>query len=347
MKDGSARAIRYSHDTPPGPGEAIELAEGVLWMRLPLPMALDHVNIFALDDGDGWTLIDSGINSRKCLEELKALIAGPLAAKPVTRMLVTHYHPDHIGLAGWVKRELGAEIWTTRTSWIFARMLFLDVQDRPTEAAQAFYRSAGMPADVLAERMQERPFNFADAIVELPMGYRRIVEGERLTIGGRTWQVRMGEGHAPEHATLWSEDDELVIGGDQLLPSISPNLGIYATEPEADPVGDFLASCRHFAEIATPEHYVLPGHKLPYHGLPTRLDQLIENHEGALNRLEAALDTPKTACDCFTPVFKREITGSQFGLAMVEALAHCQHLYHAGRATRTTRDDGALLFQRT
>ncbi|MEP2261389.1 MAG: MBL fold metallo-hydrolase, partial [Paracoccaceae bacterium] len=167
-----------------------------------------------------------------------------------------------------------------------------------------------------------------------------------LQMGGRAWRTRIGHGHAPEQATFWSEDDDLVLGGDQLLPSISPNLGVYATEPEADPVAEWLASCARFQTLAHERHFVLPGHKLPFIGLPTRLDQLIENHNGALERLEAALETPKTAVECFKPVFKREITGDAYGLALVEAMAHCLHLWHAGRITRSLRDDGAWLWHK-
>ena len=341
--DGQARSIRYPIETPPGIGEAHEVAEGVLWLRLPLPMALDHVNVFALDDGDGWTLIDTGIDTRRGREAMEAALAGPLHGKPVRRVLVTHHHPDHIGLAGWFM-ERGAELLTTRTSYLMARMLALDVQERPVDEAMAFYRAAGASPAVLKKRAEERPFNFADVIAPLPLGFTRIQDGDRLTIGGRRWVVRVGHGHAPEHATLWSEDDDLILGGDQLLPSISPNLGVYPTEPDADPVTDWLAACRGFQPLAREEHHVLPGHKLPFYGLPTRLEQLIENHVSALDRLEAALTTPAAAGETFLPIFKREIGDGEYGLALVEAFAHCQHLWKTGRVIRTTREDGAYLY---
>ena len=345
MMGDAARVIRYPFETPPAPGTAIEVADGVLWMRLPLPMALDHVNVFALDDGAGWTLIDTGMASKKSRAIWEGLLSGPLNGKPVTRVLVTHHHPDHIGLAGWFQSEHGAELWTTRTAWLMARMLSLDVEDRPSDAAIAHWQSAGIPADILDKRRGERPFNFADVIAPLPMGYTRIAEGDRIDIGGRTFVIHMGNGHAPEHATLWSETDNLILGGDQLLPSISPNLGVYPTEPLADPVGDWLESCAHFQQMARDDHFVLPGHKLPFVGLPTRLDQLIENHTSALDRLAEFLREPATAVESFVPIFKRDIRGDAFGLAMVEAIAHCQHLWHQGRATREMREDGAWVYQ--
>lgn len=345
--DDIARSIRYPLETPPEFGEATEVADGILWLRLPLPMALDHVNVFALDDGDGWTLIDTGIGTRKGREAMQAALAGPLAGKPVTRVLITHHHPDHIGLAGWFRDTHGAELLTTRTAYLMARMLALDVQDRPVAESVDLYKSAGMAPDILAQRMNERPFNFADMIDPLPLGFSRIQEDDLLSIGGRHWRVRMGHGHAPEHATLWSEDDDNILCGDQLLPSISPNLGVYPTEPDADPVGDWLESCARFQPLATPEQFVLPGHKLPYYGLPTRLDQLIENHVSALDRLQTHLATPSTAAECFLAIFKREIRASEYGLALAEAVAHCQHLWLQGRATREKRADGAWVYAGT
>ena len=339
------RSIRYPIEMPPKHGETIEIADGIFWLRMPLPMALDHVNVYALDDGDGWSIIDTGLDTRKCRAAWQTALDGPLSGKPVRRVLVTHHHPDHIGLAGWFKSVHGAEILTTRTAWLFARMLSLDVQETPTEASIAFWRTAGMPPAMIEERIAERPFNFADILFPLPVGFTRIKDDDRIVMGKRRWRVRTGMGHAPEHATLWSEDDNLVLGGDQFLPSISPNLGVYVTEPEADPVTEWIESCRQFQPIADETHLVLPGHKLPFTGLPTRLDQMIENHVSALNRLESALVTPATAVECFVPIFKREIQGAQYGLALAEAVAHCQNLWHTGRATRTRRDDQAWVYE--
>jgi len=325
----------------PGPGDAVEVAPGVLWMRLPLPMALDHVNVYALDDGDGWCVIDTGFDTVKSRAVWETLLAGPLAGKPVTRLLVTHHHPDHIGLAGWFQGR-GAELITTRTAWLMARMLVLDEQALPLPETLTFWRGAGMDAAVYDRRVSERPFNFADVVAPLPLGFTRIAEGSKVRIGGRDWDVRIGHGHAPEHATLWAEG--IVIGGDQLIPSISPNLGVYATEPLADPVAEWLESCDRLSAHANDDQLVLPGHKLPFTGLPTRLAQLIDNHHGALTRLEAHLATPRTAAMCFEVMFKRAIGSAEYGLALVEAYAHCQHLWHAGRATRLRRDDGAWLW---
>ena len=330
----------------PAPGAAVELADGVLWLRMPLPMALDHVNVYALDDrlqgGDGWTLIDTGIDTRKTRAIWSEALAGPLAGAPVRRVIVTHHHPDHVGLAGWFKSEHGAEILTTRTAWLFARMLELDVQERPAPETVAFWRRAGMPEDMLVKRMAERPFNFADTVAPLPLGFTELAEGETIRIAGRAWDVRLGAGHAPDHATLWSRDDNLVIGGDQLLPSISPNLGVYPTEPNADPVAAWLASCDRLAAHARDDHLVLPGHKLPFTGLPARLEQMADNHIQALARLtEWLARAPGTAHDCFEPLFGRAIGPGEYGLALGEAVGHVNHLHRTGRARPVEGTDGA------
>ncbi len=339
-----ATGLRHPFPDAPPEGEAVQVADGVLWLRLPLPMALDHVNVYALDDGDGWTIVDTGFASKRGRAIWERLLAGPLAGRPVRRVIVTHHHPDHFGLAGWFQSR-GAELVTTRTSWLYARMLVLDEQPTPAPEALAFQRRAGVPAALLAERAAERPFNFCDVVDPLPLGFTRIREGDWVTAGGRRWQVRCGDGHAPEHATLWSEDDRLIIGGDQLLPGISANIGVYPTEPDADPLTDWLESCRRFIPLAREDHLVLPGHKLPFTGLPFRLGQMIDNHESALLRLLDHLATPQRAVGCFVPLFKRDVAGAEFGMALVEAVAHLNCLLQRGQVQRHLDDAGAWLWQ--
>lgn len=338
------RMILYPHETHPEPGAAVEIAEDILWLRLPLPMVLNHVNAYALRDPDGWTIIDTGLNAGRCRKAWEAAFAGPLKGAPVARVLVTHHHPDHVGLAGWFQAR-GAELMMTRTAWLFARMLTLDEQAVATDEQVDFWRGAGMDPDLLEKRKTERPFNFADIVAPMPLGFTRVVEGETLHLGGRDWIVRFGQGHAPDHATLWSTDGTLILGGDQLLPSISPNLGVYATEPTADPVGDWIAACEALKPYATETQLVLPGHKLPFTGLPDRLEQMVANHDGALGRLRAHLSqAPRSAAECFPPLYKREIDEDAYGLALVEAVAHLNHLLKLGEVTRTRRADGAWLW---
>ena len=333
--------ITTPFEDPPAPGEAVEVADGVLWLQIPLPMVLGHVNAYALRDGDGWTLVDTGLDTKKTRAIWETALAGPLSGVPVRRLIVTHHHPDHVGLAGWFQAR-GAELAMTRVAWLTARMLTLDVQDRPNAETLAFWQSAGMDPETLAKRAGERPFNFADICTPIPLGYTRLSDGEVIEIAGRRWTIRFGQGHAPDHATFWAEDDSLVIGGDQLLATISPNLGVYATEPEADPVGEWLDSCNGLAPHARDSQLVLPGHKLPYRGLPDRMRQLIDNHDGALDRLRTHLAKGScTAAQCFPPLFKREIDAGTYGLALVEAVAHLNHLHRLGEVSRRKQADGA------
>jgi glyoxylase-like metal-dependent hydrolase (beta-lactamase superfamily II) len=336
--------IRHPFEAAPPEGGVIEVAPGILWLRLPLPMALDHVNIYALDDGDGWTIVDAGLSSRRSKAIWEGLLAGPLSAKPVTRVILTHHHPDHVGLVGWFQSR-GATLLATRTAWLYARMLTLDVQERPSPEALTFYRRAGVTGADLDRRAGERPFNFADIVDPMPLGFSRLSEGQRLRAGGRDWTVRIGQGHAPDQATLWS-DDGIILGGDQLLPSISANIGVYPTEPEADPLTEWLDSCRSFQPHAGDDQLVLPGHKLPFTGLPFRLTQMIENHESALARLMDHLGTPQVATGCFLPLFRREIGAAEHGLALVEAVAHLNCLLRRGLVSRSLTPDGAWAWER-
>lgn len=346
MSAPSDSMLKFPFETPPAEGEAIEIAEGVLWLRLPLPMKLDHVNIYALDEGDSWTIIDTGINSRRGRALWEKLMATVLGGKPVGRVVVTHHHPDHVGLAGWFQSEHGTELVATRTAWLFSRMLTLDEQEVWPRETLAFYRSAGMGPAIYDARASDRPFNFADTVYPMPLGFTRIKQDDQIQMGGRTWDVHIGNGHAPEHATFWSRDDNLVLSGDQILSSISPNIGVYATEPMADPLSDWIEACERLATLARPDHLVLGGHKLPFGGLPLRMRQLIDNHHSALDRLLEALKEPHTAADCFSYLFKRTIGPGEYGLALVEAIAHVNHLYHQGTVERWAREDGAWLYRR-
>ncbi len=337
--------IRAPWPEPPQPGQAIEIAQGVLWMRIPLAMRPDHVNVYALDDPPGWTLIDTGLDAPACRAAWDALLAGPLAGRRVARVIVTHHHPDHIGLAGHFLTHHGAELWTTRTAWLYARMLQLDDQARPSPQALEFWRGAGMAGEMLEARATSRPFNFADVTTRLPIGYRRIAQGETIVVGGRRWRVEIGHGHAPEHATLWGEDHDLVLTGDQVIAGITPNLGVHPTEPDADPVGDWMASCARLGALARRDHLALPGHRLPFKGLPARLDALHRHQVEALARLGTFLDAPRTAVECFRTLFGREIGRLEYGLALAEAMGHLNHLRATGAVERVRRDDGVWLWQ--
>ncbi|MBI1170497.1 MBL fold metallo-hydrolase [bacterium] len=338
--------LAYPFPDPPAELTAIDVAAGIKWMRLPLPMALDHVNVYALDDGDSWTLVDTGMSSRRTKAIWQGLMAVTLAGKPVTRLIATHHHPDHLGLAGWFQDQ-GVELLIPRTAWLYGRMLTLDEHQSHVPEALQFLTRAGVGKDITSARAGQRPFNFCDVVSPMPLGFTRIDEGDELQAGGRRWLVRLGQGHAPDHATLWSLDDPIVLAGDQVLATISPNIGVYATEPEADPLTEWLASCRRFRPLAAEDQLVLPGHKLPFTGLPRRLDEMIAEQEEALDRLQAHLTTPSRAVECFAPLFKRDIGPDTFNLALAETVAHLNCLRKAGRAARQLGPDGAWVWRAT
>ncbi|MBP7241664.1 MBL fold metallo-hydrolase [Amaricoccus sp.] len=345
--EGAAGSLRFPFE-PPVPGRAVEIAEGLLWMRLPAFAKPDHVNVYALDDGDAWTVVDAGLDDAPTRSAWGALLIGPLAGRPVRRLIVTHHHPDHVGLAGWFQAALGAELWITRTAWLYARMLGLDVQERPAPETTAFWRAAGMAPDILAARTESRPVNYADMIAPLPLGFRRIAEGDEIVAGGRRWRVAIGDGHAPEHATLWGVGHDLVLAGDQILPGITPNLGVYATEPGADPVGDWEASCRRLSGHARSDQLALPGHGRPFLDPRARLAALHADSVAAQDRLLAALgEGPRTAADCFAPLYRRSIGSAEYGLALAEAMGRLNHAEAIGLIAREPGPDGAWLWRRT
>lgn len=337
--------ISFPFEDPPEFGESMEIADGILWIRMPLPMKLDHVNCYAIDEGDSWTILDTGFSTGKVRDMWDALIGGVLKGKPIGRIIGSHHHPDHIGLAGWLMAKDGGTLWTSRTAWLMGRMMSLDRQDQMPPESVAFYRSGGMKAEYLEERAAQKQTWFSDVMWPMPLGYKRMIEGDVITLGGRDWDVHMGNGHAPEHVTLWCRDEPLVLSGDQIIPGISPNLGLYPTEPEADPVADWLEACERLSVYATPEQLTMPGHKRPFYGVPHRLKMLIENHHSALDRLKDHLaQTPSRASEVFMPLYKREIGKGEYGLALVEAMSHLNHLNSLGLVNREMDADGAWVW---
>uniref|UniRef100_UPI0035AEFA76 MBL fold metallo-hydrolase n=1 Tax=Paenirhodobacter enshiensis TaxID=1105367 RepID=UPI0035AEFA76 len=313
----------------------------MLWIRLPLEMVTDHVNVWALDDGAGWTLVDTGLDTPGAHAALGRALATPrMAGKPVTRVIATHHHPDHVGQVARFSAA-GAELWTTRSAWLNARMLHLDARDGIGPETEVFWRRAGMAEDQLARLAAHSAESLWRHVGPLPPSYRRIAAGDEIVAGGRRWHVATGHGHAPEHAVLFSLDDDLVIGGDQMLPSISANIGVLASEPEADPIGEWLDSLHAMAALAEERHLVLPGHGLVYRGLPLRLEQMIARRRSGLDRLRGLLGAGvRTVPECFPALYRRPITDELFTLALSEAVAHLNHLARRGQARRDTGADG-------
>ena len=323
--------------TTPAAGELVQIADGVGWARLPIPGSLKHINVWVLEDGDGLTLVDTGLDIAPCRGAWEALFAGPLAGGKVTRLVVTHFHPDHIGLAGWLAERFGAPLWMTRTEWLFARMLTADVRDAPPPEAFAYWRAAGWDEARIGGEAGKGWGRFASVVSPVPVSIVRMSEGDLIPIGRRDWRVVIGSGHSPEHACLVDAEGGLMIAGDQVLPRITSNVSLSLSEPEADPLGDWLTSIEKLRHLAD-SLLVLPSHGEPFQGLHARLDALDRGHRDRLDALHARLEQPRRAVDCFGVLFARQIDDSMYGLATGEALAHLRHLETTGRAVREVRD---------
>jgi len=321
----------------------IQLADGVGWTRSPVPGSLKHINLWLLDDGDGIAIVDTGLAIPPAREAWEVLFAGPLAGRRVTRIVCTHFHPDHVGLAGWLCERFGVRLWMTRGEWLFARMLTADVRDAPPAEAIDYWRGIGWSEARIAAESAKGWGRFASAVSPLPVAYVRLQDGDRLRIGARHWRIVTGSGHSPEHACLVDDEGGLMLSGDQVLPRITSNVSLGLSEPEADPLGEWLASIAKLKQLPD-SLLVLPAHGEPFTGLHARLDALAAGHEGRLDALHAHLADWRRVPDCFHILFGRQIGDDDFGLAAGEAMAHLRHLEVTGRAVRETRD-GAYRFR--
>lgn len=323
----------------PEPGELLTVAPGIRWWRVPMSGPLKHVNGLLLDDGDGLLAVDTGTASPRSTEAWRTILEGPLAGERISRVLCTHMHPDHIGLAGWLSRRFDdAPILMTRTEWLTARMLSSDSRDEVPEEQIAFWRAAGWDDAQVATAEKGGFSRFGKMISRLPLGFTRIRDGDTLHIGGAAWRVVTGSGHSPEHACLVDHDRRILIAGDQVLPRISSNVSLQVGEPGADPLGEWLDSIARFKQLPD-DLLVLPGHGDPFYGLHARLDALAQEHHDRLDALvDHMADAPRRAVDCFAKLFRRPIGPEVIGMATGEALAHLRHLEATGRALREERD---------
>ncbi len=331
-------AISYRFEGPPEPGVLTAVARGVFWLRQPLPFALDHVNLWLLEDGDGWTVVDTGLATDDSREIWETVFASYCRDRPITRIVVTHFHPDHVGLAGWLTERWRAPLLMTRSEWLTARLFALDSGPEMIERQIAFYRRAGCDHDYL-EAIERRGPAYVKLVSGIPPAFAPIHQDDCLEIGGRRWRVLVGRGHAPEQACLFTDDGPLLISADQVLPRISPNVAVQMSEPEAEPLGRFLDSLRRFAELPA-STLVLPSHGIPFEGLHPRIEALLRHHEERLKRLEAALGEPLSAMEAARVLFDRPLDVHQTGFAVGETLAHLHHLMAAGKVRRTAGGDG-------
>lgn len=328
-----SRGLSYPLGDPPGPGQAVQAAPGVLWLRLPLPFALEHVNVYAIRDGEGWTVIDTGLSTSVTRQMWDALLAGPLEGRPVVRVLCTHMHPDHIGLAGWLCERFEAPLWMSRLEYVTGRMLLAET-GTPAPPEHARFLTAAGWTEAQIETWRAEYGLFGKRVTPLPRTYQRVSDGDIVRIGGDDWTVTVGSGHSPEHVCLWRRADDVILAGDQMLPRISSNVSVYPTEPQADPLADWLGSLDRLEALWPANAFILPAHGEPFHGLHTRVAALKRGHAVSLDRLVRALAEPKRAVDLFVAVFGRSIDDGLLGMATGECLAHLNHLERRGVVTR-------------
>lgn len=345
----TAAGLSYPCGEPPETGHGREIAPGVRWLRMHLPWALAHINLYALDDGDGWALVDTGAQTREALAGWTRLLAAPdaLEGRPLTRVFCTHMHPDHVGMAGWLTRRFDVRLWMTRLEYLMCRSLVADTGREAPDDAIRFYRRAGW-GDEAIETYRVRFGGFGRVVHALPDSFRRLHDGEVIRIGAHDWRVIVGNGHSPEHACLLSDELKLLVSGDQVLPRISSNVSVFPTEPDADPLADWIASIAKLRAAVPDDVLVLPSHGEPFRGLHARLDRLAGGHHKSLERLRRSLgEAPKRAIDCFGALFARSIEGPELlGMATGETLAHLNHLLARGEIARDTGADGVSRYHR-
>ncbi|CAA0088494.1 Hydroxyacylglutathione hydrolase [Zhongshania aliphaticivorans] len=344
MSNSSKVGIEYPFDGVPQKGEWIEVAKGIYWLQMSLPMALDHINLYVLEDNEGWWIVDTGIKLGDTRERWELLLANQMSAKPVLGVICTHMHPDHVGQAGWLCDSLRVPLYMSAQEYLSARVFTTMPQGEVSWTAERHYRRAGLGDDYLqSDGAKRRGFGF---IVEpLPLSYNRLKDGQHFTIGGREWRVMTGAGHSPEHVSLYCEADKLMLSGDQIIPRITSNVSVMPSEPEANPLQDWFDGLRRFRRDIDADTLVMPAHNAPFYGVHPRLDYLIAHHEGHLAAIEKACVEPQKAINLFGVLFSREIGSSQLELALGEVIAHLHFLCAEGRMTRVLDEDGVYCYQ--
>lgn len=340
---GDLRPARPSLPHSPDTASVREVAPGILWIRMPLPFALDHINLWALADGDGWVVVDTGVGNDETLAHWDSLLAGPLGGKPITRLICTHFHPDHMGLAGPLCQRFGIRLTATIGEWTYGRMLMLEGGEDYIDNQVDHYRRCGYDRDLL-EGVRERSGGYKDRISWIPANVSVIRHGDRLTIGGRAWQVFTGNGHSPEHACLYCPDLNVLISGDQILPRISPVVGVWPQEPDSDPLSQFMDSLERLKAAFPADCLVLPSHKLPFRGLHERADELLAHHHQRLALALECCTQPSTALEVLRRLFQRPLDPHQTGFAAGETVAHLNHLIHSGQVVRSEDADGVWIY---
>ena len=338
----AANAVHHPFAAIGNAGDVFEIADGIRWVRMPLPFALNHINLWLLRDGEGWTVVDTGIARPEVQAHWRRVLEEAGEGRPIHRTIVTHFHPDHLGNAGWFSETYGTDLWITHEEWLMGRLLAIDATQATEEATVDFYRRCDVEPENIFE-LKNRGAEYNKMVTSIPRRFRRMYEGDRIDIDGFEWEVITGFGHAPEHACLYCEERRLLLSGDQILPRITPFVGVHPMEPEANPLARFLDSLTKFRRLHR-ETLVLPAHELPFTGVLDRIEVMREHHEERLEVLHRACARPMTARAGVDVLFRRELDAQNLRLATNETLSHLNMLIARGEMERAVRGDGVWEF---
>jgi glyoxylase-like metal-dependent hydrolase (beta-lactamase superfamily II) len=332
--------LRYPFPEPPKPCETIEVAPGILWVRMPLPFRLDHVNIYLIKDDGGWAVLDAGIGDDATREAWKALMAGPMAGQKLTRLIVTHFHPDHIGLAGWLCEEYGLPLLTSQTTYLGCINISLSPGASEAKPYQDFYLGHGMSPET-TRLVSTQGHNYLRMVTPLPMTFTRLLAGDTLMIGGRQFRVMTGDGHAPEQVLLYLAEENVLLAADQVIAKITPNVSVWAVDPHGDPLGHYVRSLRMLEQYIPEDAFVLPGHQLPFYGLPERCREIVAHHDERCRMIaEACVTGPKSVADLVPVLFHRPLDPHQLSFAFSEVHAHVNRMLRRGELKWLDPQDG-------
>lgn len=325
----------------PASGEMSKVDEGIYWLRMPLPFELDHINLYLLESGDGYYIIDTGIQSNLAKNVWQKIIAE--LDKPIAGLIVTHMHPDHVGLAGWLCKTYQLPLYMSALEYFTCIATFSSSPEADTSVEVDYYVQAGMEKSKAEAIVKDRD-RFNKTISPLPLAFKRLQHGDSLTIGNDEWQVLTYAGHSPEHVCLFNLKRNILIGGDQVLPYISPNIGVYSRIPDANPLKDYLESLVCLAELPE-DTLVLPSHNVPYSGLRTRCAELQHHHQQQLEKLLSHCQTSQTVVNCLPALYERKLSSGNLFFALAECHAHLNYLMYNQQTSRTSGDDGVFRFK--